>query len=1339
MATDRGEYQTPQQQFEQVKEYVRAQIRALQGEKLVAEVLDIAARADEVKARVAHEIKTKEHLPESFGGDERDHDSMKSKAVDTKVAVQKVLIAIQIGTKLPLAKRGGMPFNDTISTNSFTILQSLSTQLDGGKKVSEQTSPYVYEFINKVLNGHVSKTEDLISEFQLFKPLEVASKEIFTLIQEATVESIEKIGGVTREQALESLGAVTSEKQKEAEEQQDTFKKLESSVLSHEKEFGDMLIRIRTSEKIKAAQAEQLVQLLIHSSESPSSEYLISSLEPIGFETKEIESISIYSQEYKVYAKIKERQNSYGYLERYGLLTPELKSTFNISSMQLYLEPDDENPGTYKMTDKAKRLLKRKALSTLNKLMEHVDDSPDIDFNQSFSDLREGQAFFELQQLIGEFQTEVKTNSQLTAMMGTKNMEDLSDYIQNGVIQELTRERSLRELFHTMGIYIKQLPPNKYGEFMSRYNLSDIDSIVTSDFSGKIVSLAMSEYERYILFDRMKNRGETRTSLFAGKSHLDMMYKANDDRARLNMRLKNTLRNLKLHIEGKDAEEGVDPRFTDAVAASIKQISEKNPNGYGMQRWDIENISEFEDWELQRALKYAQGIHLTQTIRGFENIASGRPPTHFRGSSDNMVDMAGVLNPTWKWMMGRGGSQLMSQYKEALSADMIKKRPEKNLGRRIWADLFGQDRWDPEGVHQKYASGWNTDELKMEKWAEIEDQWLYKDINFQKMLKLLGLGGLAGRGGWRFEGFRAGVDADGSEYERYVAGIQDAILEANTEINGKSPAEFGANQAVYDQLAKSVGVGSRFFFDQARADAFAREELWKYLTAKGGFDKENLTASELDKLWKQYTTGIHGNDDIMTLPGGEKMTLIEIDEVKLLTLRGLNFRDLMKRSPMDFLNSLINISPELLTEGLGGLPDEYFIFNEEALEQTIQNKKDEKGNLVYSTPGARKGILIKIKAKQADMRRMWGTDKKENQDHLLKIRSFYKRFEQWGEKRLRDAKRLGATEKLDYKRHKSFIDTIVWEKMYSAMDVAIEKVKLRNAAEMAPEDVLVMNDGVIDKEATAELRTLFFGEGDTDENGLVTYFKNLNEQCGVGADGKEIPLSQWTEKDRGFFYHMGRSWYNELGNNFPPDTSDVDWRYILHNMGANSGENMVKRLWGDLNSYNETVSKLMGLDGVLATCAASGSLEKMMEIHTAIRGLKGIAGDDAVYEMQYYLAQVVARYFQENSATRIPILGMIGRLGGGNTISLSKIYGGVKAMTMSTDAINAYFQSLANMDCIAKEGIYGVERLQQALGADWEKMLLTEVIPNTSTVVILFLLYKYLKDAADEAAGKKKK
>jgi len=1308
---------SPTQQFEQIK----AQVTRTSAEEIVKQFAEVAVRVENVRLLTDRTIETTptHTAPQQYDG-EVTGDSAKAKVTDTKTAVQKVLLAVQMPIK-------DIPVGDTRTTpeikgNAHKILKSLSSELQSGAMVSEQSSPYIYALIQKVIAGGVTSVDQLVAEFDAIRNLQLAEPGIYRQVQKALVEAAQSMSTITREQAETKFHVQQATNTPENQQQQANGRTPEEIYQEHDAPLGQLMVRIRVAKSLTAEKAESIINKLKYAKESVTTDELRTVLTGVTppFSDEDLAHLVQYSNEFKVVQERRGNESTH-YLTLYKIMEPELKQAFTIEGIRQYIVDDPEHPGQKLFSSEGKRYLKRRALGALNKLMANVDNQPDIDFHQNFSDLREGQAYFELQNMIGNFQSALLSSAGLKTELGEKGIQDLNDYITRGVKRELSNEKNLRELFHTMGIYIKQLPPEKYGEFLSRYNLSDIDSVVTSDFSGKIISLAMSEYERYLQFDRMKNNGKLRTSLFAGKSNLDLMYTNNEDRTILRERIKATLNGLKRHIGGTD------PLFTDAIAERIK-------SGTKIQRWDLANIGEFQEWEIDRALKYAQGIHLTQTIRGFETMASGRPPDHFRGSADNMVDMAGVFNPNWRWQTGRGGAKNMPRYREAMTADMIIKRPERSLGKRIMGDLFGKERWDPEDLHEKFGKkAWNTEEKMLEKWGEIKDKWLYRDTDYRKMMKLLGLGGLAGRAGWRLTGFKGGVDAEGSEYSRFVTNIQEAILKANGEINDvtASSGDFKESQAVYEQLARSVGVGSRFFFDADRAASFGKEELWKYLKAQGGFEITDTPARELDKLWEEYRYGEHGNDDILTLPGGEKVTLMELIDIKTLMLRGLNFRDLMKRSPLDFLNSLINITPELLTKEFGGVGDEYFIFNEHELEQKINSD-------TTKSKGEKEELLMIIKVKQAEMRRMWGTDKEENQKHLLEVRKFYSKVYAWGLKRL-NITPADITADPTKAPSKEQIDKEIWEPIYRAMDLAIEKVRLHNSSEMNPDYIQVFKaDGTIDDELTKDLRAMFFG-AEAGKEGLVTYFNALNERCGV--NGKtEVPVSDLTEGDRGFFYHMGRSWYNELGHNFPPDTSDVDWRYILHNMGANSGENMVKRLWGDLSAYNGVMSKLSGLDDLLAKCAASNSLDKIMELHEGIRGLKGIAGDESVYEMQYYLAQLVIRYFQENSNARMPfLLGAAYGAFNGKNISLSRIYGGMHAMTLKTDGINEYIQKLEHSNFIAEEGIFGPERLMQAVGADWQKLVVAEIIPNVSTALMLFLLYKYIKDASDEAAGKKKK
>jgi len=372
---DRGEYQSPQQQFEQV----RTQVNNMPPEKVVEQVMtaSLSDRIAEVKAIVDAEIRNHDRAPQHFEGNVRDADSAKAKVVDAKTAVQKVLIAVKSGKSLPLQGKDGLAISSTIQVNANRILLELSNKLNSGESISEQTSPHIYGFVHKVLSGQVSTVDQLAEEFVKLKGLQIASEGIYSRIQEAMVAAAQNISTLSKEQIQSKFGIEDPNKPDDGEiKTKKQLEELEGRVQTYEKAFGDLILQIRTNQKIKPTDAERLVQMLIHTSAPADPQFLGEILIPAGFKTDQIESLLFYSKDYKKLNELKGRQN-YRYLEQYGLLTPELKSTFDIKSLvntKNKLLVQDEK-GMWKLSDVGRRLLKRRALGTLNQLMKHVDEN----------------------------------------------------------------------------------------------------------------------------------------------------------------------------------------------------------------------------------------------------------------------------------------------------------------------------------------------------------------------------------------------------------------------------------------------------------------------------------------------------------------------------------------------------------------------------------------------------------------------------------------------------------------------------------------------------------------------------------------------------------------------------------------------------------------------------------------------------------------------------------------------------------------------------------------------------------------------------------------------------
>lgn len=957
-----------------------------------------------------------------------------------------------------------------------------------------------------------------------------------------------------------------------------------------------------------------------------------------------------------------------------GNMPPEVRRLFTVDHIKELLVLKD---GHYEISYEGQRGLKKAALKYFNDILKTVDEKPDIDFSQSLNLFYDEPKLKAIEKVLIRLRDDDRWRS--IEEIDDQSFKNIRQFL-GGLVNELGRERELRELYHNVGIWIKTATPEDLVRFLSRYNVSAMVSPVLSDVDGKLISVALSEYENYLQFDIAKNRGYVRSSLYSAKVEQNMYTYDNEDRRNLRERLREKLRNL--HDYAATSGD-----------YSTDDITKRDKLSLGEE--------EIEEWQIDRALSYARGIHLIVTIRGFEIPASGRPTEGFEGSADNFYDMSALLNPVWKWRIIRGGGGLggkrgtdLMHAPEVLLTE-LNVRPEKSILRRL--SRFWQNRWDPKKVHET-AKRW-AESKKIEYWEKLKNSWLYKDIEFKKLLSFFGLGGLAARGGWRMRSLRR-------VFEKHISQLRDAAGKITQ--NGR---EFGKDWVQdYEDLGKKAGIGMRFGFDMGRAEQFVKTELWKRIGVGGIIPSDSPTeikaklekigADEQDRLWLEYFEGDKSDEYIFTIPDGEKVTAAEYVEIKMHVFRGMNFFDLLKRSPIAFLNNLTALTPEVLTEELGGYQDFYF-WDKAQLQSEFNSGHITKSDL----DNARKF--------QAKMNALWG---RENFEGLKRVRKFYSKLEEWGRNL------NGYQDTPEGKFNKEFVLT----EFYKHMTLAAEKVKYRQDLEMMGGDI-----------EDPRLRKLIFGKEKGNE-GLVTYFKTLNSYTTFGIEEVEGRFQDAELGENGFFYKMGRGWYGELGYNLHPNTSDVDWRYIFHELGAEAGENVIVRLWRDLHSWNEVTNQLINLDHLLIDIAKTHKMEPIMELHKKIHGLEGIMGTSGMQQTQYYLASIVSRYFQESYTSRIPFpFGAVARLIAGKSLSLSKLYGGRSAFVLTSDGVNEYFQILRNGHDIAKEGRWSFTNLSRSVGVDWVKIISTEIVPNVISALLLFILMKYISTALKDTEEKK--
>ncbi len=959
-----------------------------------------------------------------------------------------------------------------------------------------------------------------------------------------------------------------------------------------------------------------------------------------------------------------------------GNMSPEVRKLFTIDHVKNLLIRNLQT-GHYEVSYAGQRELKKAALKYLNDILKTVDGKPDTDFSQSFNLFYDEPKLKAIEKVLIRLRDDEKWSD--VKEIDEESYKNIRQFL-GGLVNELGRERELRELYHDVGIWIKTATPENLSKSLSRYNVSAMVSPVLSDVDGKLISIALSEYENYLQYDIAKNKGYVRSSLYSAKVEQNMYTYDNEDRRNLRERLKEKLKNLNNY------------------AANTADFSNDD-----ITKRDKLSLSEdIEEWQIDRALSYARGIHLIVTIRGFEIPASGRPTLGFEGSADNFYDMSGLLNPLMKWRTVRGGGGLggkrgtdLMHVPEVLLSQ-VDVRPEKSLLKRL--SRFWERRWNPRKIHET-AQKW-AEEKKIEYWEKIRNNWLYKDIEFKKLLSFFGIGGLAARGGWRLRSLK-------KVFEKHITQLKNAA--GDIIQNGR---EFGKDWVKdYEDLGKKAGVGMRFGFDISRAEEFAKIELWKKIRIGGilpgdtpdeiKLKLEKIGESELNRTWLNYFEGDNSDKYVFEMPDGEKVTTAEYVEIKMHVLRGMNFYDLLKRSPLAFLNNLVSLVPEVLTEKLGGFKSFYF-WDRDHLQQEFNA-----GNITKTE----QNDAIKFQAK---LNALLGI---ENLTHLKEIRMFYKRLEIWG-KNLSDYQDTPEGE---------FNKEFVLTEFYRQMTLAAEKVKYQQKLEMEEEDI-----------EDPELRELIFGNNPR-RKGLVTYFKEFNDYSTFGVEDVGGSLEDAKLGENGFFFKIARGWYNELGYNLHPNTSDVDWRYIFQELGPEAGENVIVRLWRDLHSWNEVTNQLINFDHMLIKIAESHDMNPIVELHEKIHSLEGIMGPADMQKAQYYISTIVSRYFQEHYAARLPFpFNALVRIAQYNNISLSQIYGKRGAMTLKSDAIMAYIQKLRGSHDLADKGRFSWKNLARSVGTDWPKLIMTESAPNFLVILALFMLYKYISQALKETSDEKK-
>src|SRR3989344_4742742 len=1133
----------------------------------------------------------------------------------------------------------------TVPPSSKVVLSKLAARAE---KLPESTFSHLYQIVKTYLIEDISfspKGQQKTVFEKDFAKLQEENPYAAEILRQCVVESAQDLGE-TEEHILEQMAI-----EKRIEDDVD--------VRTKKKRFRDAIGEIynkylQTSsgfQSLSFKERQDFFEELDAISKPQNEQSIIQSLQGFGLKSEMIKQLIELAKKSELLSSMQTQGERKEVLESFGL-NPEEQSYFSsITGLNRFKKDDGD------LSDEGKRRLKKAALKAINNLISIADHDPDREFEKSYSDFYEGGRYRDFLKAIRGLADEARTR-------WGPGGDRVADFIIRGVLQEVTRERELRELYHNVGIWIKISTPKELIGLVSRYDVSLLSAPLTSESGGKIIAMAISEFERYLQFDMAMNKNTPRPSLLSSAQNSNLLLFESKDREMLKRRIQSRIDEMKKHIKNK----------------GDKDASQRDH----IQKYDTQNYEEVEEWEVERAIKYARGVSFLTTMRAFSIIASGNVQEKFFGAANNFYNMAAFFNPAWKWRMGRGSLAFTLHAPELYNIE-VDTRPQLSFWRRIFKGSEWKF-WHPKEFEEKSKSYY--EEIGLETDDETERNFLLQSLPFKKMLQIFGIGDLPTRAGWRMEGIK-------TDYIRFKDLIDKALGKEMKNNWEKS----------YEALAQVIGVGSRFFYDADRARDFAQKQLFSHLRAKGELhvDEDKMSSASKEKFTHDYASGKKYSEIIYRDPiTGKGFTYFELMEVKTLMWRGDNFYALLKRSPIDFLTNLTQIFPEILPEKLDGItvkgkqPDgsekKFDIFEIIGIEDENQFRQE----LNNFGPDDQK----KLREHRKRMIERFG---KKNIEPLQKFHHFYKKLTELGEGKFKDIK----DEKL--------LKEEITEWFYNELALATEKVKIRNGLEIEEQDI-----------EDPEIKKLLFNKEKGGDEGIITYFTEKTDEESAFGDDSDI-LGQ----ENNFFYRVGRTWYQDMGHSLHPNTADMDWRFVFNKLGQEAGEDTIKRLWGDLHGWNEVTNKLQNLDHLLHDVAKTGKFEEIYKLHHEIHSLEGIGLD--MHKANYYLAATIARYFKEDSAARLPFL--VGDLYGfihGKDVSLSKIHGGRFAKSKNSDDLNAYFRTLMYNGDIAKVGPWSFEMLSRSLRVDTEKVVCTEILPKVFIFVGFYLLWKFFNQSRKE-------
>lgn len=450
-------------EIEALKQEVQSQSAA----QIRQEILDMASKAAEVRQIIELNLQAGK-TPDKFEGTVNDKDSAKGKAADLKTVVVKALLAVKEPGKIPSPE--GKP--QSVTDLAVNILRKVGEHIKPSD-VTEQSAPYLYQIINKVINGEITSVDSLASEFNKLQFLKIVNPYLYDNLQKSFVE-LAKTQGVVEEEAKKKF---------RVEEKHDIMDRAGKDSFEQEwirNSYGDYLNDEEDKQVVRA----------------------IYSVEGLADLAKQIKEEQNQSPEF----------NSLSEKDKNRIISEEIEAKIVLVFSKIYKRIDDEKQsqfveeiiqeGLFNSIQVIHHRLKQRLIYLKNDIAgQNQNDLPEILKQLKFYKRQTDYTVSEREIELEGGDKKIKPISRPRPSLNTEQIS-LTEFL-DVVLTESNHEIESRKFFHNIGaLLVRSADPEKgfwpqIASYADQMDATDIDEIMHLP-DNNIAQAAFSLYTKYL-------------------------------------------------------------------------------------------------------------------------------------------------------------------------------------------------------------------------------------------------------------------------------------------------------------------------------------------------------------------------------------------------------------------------------------------------------------------------------------------------------------------------------------------------------------------------------------------------------------------------------------------------------------------------------------------------------------------------------------------------------------------------------------------------------------------------------------------------------------------------